>query len=164
MNIKRGQVYYIRRAYDTVGSEQWSGRPGIIVSNDSANSHSRTIEVVYLTTQPKADLPTHVTIRSLARESTALCEQISSVAAERLGDLLGTITDSEMQRLEAAMMDSLGIVPEYTEDLHEDITDLAEDRDRLTRELEAEKAKNTALQWAYEALVEKILRKENDKC
>ena len=64
MGIKRGDIYYIESGYATVGSEQRPGRPAIVVSNDRNNEHSSTLEVVYLTTQPKHDLPTHVTIRS----------------------------------------------------------------------------------------------------
>ena len=58
--IRRGDIYYIDK-YPTIGSEQQAGRPAIIVSNEKNNQHSSTVEVVYLTTQPKADLPTHVT-------------------------------------------------------------------------------------------------------
>ena len=56
--IKRGEIYYITFA-PVVGSEQHGGRPGIVVSNNMNNAHSNTIEVVYLTTQPKKMLPTH---------------------------------------------------------------------------------------------------------
>ena len=108
MDIKRGQVYYIDSIYAT-GSEQRAGRPGIIVSNDRNNANSRVVEVVYMTTQPKADLPTHVFIRSVGRGSTALCEQIASVSIERLGDYIGDVNSTEMQNLEIAMLVSLGI-------------------------------------------------------
>lgn len=109
MGIKRGDIYYIESGYATVGSEQRPGRPAIVVSNDRNNEHSSTLEVVYLTTQPKHDLPTHVTIRSTSRESTALCEQITSVAFERFGDYHGRITEQELRRIETAMMISLGL-------------------------------------------------------
>ena len=38
------------------------GRPAVIVSNDKNNAKSNTVEVVYMTTKPKTDLPTHVYI------------------------------------------------------------------------------------------------------
>lgn len=109
MNIKRGDVFYIESSNFTVGSEQRPGRPAVVVSNDKCNEHSAVVEVVYLTTQPKHDLPTHVTIRSLSRESTALCEQITSVATERFGDYCGHVTPQELQRIETAMQISLGL-------------------------------------------------------
>lgn len=65
--------------------------------------------MVFLTTAPKHDLPTHVTVRSSGRVSTALCEQISTVSVERLGNYCGHVSDSEMAAIESAMLISLGI-------------------------------------------------------
>lgn len=110
MDIKRGDIWYIESGYATVGSEQRPGRPAVVVSNDKNNEYSSTLEVIYLTTQPKHDLPTHVTIRSTNRESTALCEQITSVAVERFGDYCGHVTEHEMNRIETALLISLGLI------------------------------------------------------
>ena len=108
-DIRRGDIYYIEHASSYEGSEQHAGRPAIIVSNDKNNAASNTVEVVYLTTQNKNDLPTHVQIRSTARLSTALCEQITSVSVSRVGDYAGMATEEEMRRVDAALMISLGI-------------------------------------------------------
>lgn len=114
-NIERGSMYYIDHAPNYVGSEQYAGRPAIVVSSDRYNSTSNTVEVVYLTTQAKNDMATHVQIRSSGKLSTALCEQITSVSVLRVGDYMGTLTDEEMRRIEAAMMISLGIKDEPEE-------------------------------------------------
>ena len=108
MDIKRGDIFYIESYYST-GSEQQAGRPAVVVSNDANNRFSRTVEVVYLTTQPKNDMPTHVTIRSAPKESTALCEGIHTVSVERVASYCGHVTDTEMMNLEIAMMISLGL-------------------------------------------------------
>lgn len=108
MQIRRGDVWYVN-SNDSIGSEQRAGRPSIVVSNDSNNIHSTTIEVVYLTTAPKRDLPTHVLIQSIGRESIALCEQVSTVSIERLGNYKGRVTDEEMIEVEKAMLISLGL-------------------------------------------------------
>ena len=107
--MKRGEIYYIEKGYNEVGSEQRTGRPAIIVSNDKCNEHSAVVEVVYLTTQPKSDLPTHIDIRSTPKTSVALCEQISSVSKERVGQYVGQCSEYEMLMLEAALEISLGI-------------------------------------------------------
>ena len=73
MEINRGDVFYVNRS-ETIGSEQRSGRPAIIVSNPECNEHSPVVEVVYLTCQYKKPMPTHVRIESIGRRSTALCE------------------------------------------------------------------------------------------
>lgn len=108
MNIKRGDIYYVSRS-ETIGAEQRSGRPAIIVSNPECNEHSPVVEVVYLTSQNKKHLPTHVRIESAGRRSTALCEQITSVDVSRLGDYKGHLTDSEAEQVDIALMKSLGI-------------------------------------------------------
>lgn len=107
--MKRGDIYFITRGYDEVGSEQRAGRPAIIVSNDRCNATSNVLEVVYLTTQPKNDLPTHVDIRSTERNSIALCEQINSIFRDRFGDYLGTCTEQEMAMVDAALAISLDL-------------------------------------------------------
>lgn len=108
--MKRGEIYYIERStYEAEGSEQRAGRPAIIVSNDKCNASSPVIEIVYLTTQPKSDLPTHIDIRSAPRNSVALCEQINSVAVSRLGDKIGECSEYEMQMIDAGLEISLAL-------------------------------------------------------
>lgn len=107
--IRRGDIFYIARGGAATGSEQYADRPAIVVSNNECNKHSSVIEVVYITTQPKADLPTHVTIRSTGRISIALCEQVSSVSTERVNNYIGRVTDQEMENIDIALMISLGI-------------------------------------------------------
>lgn len=130
MEIHRGDVFYVNRS-ETVGSEQRSGRPAIIVSNPACNEHSPVVEVVYLTCQYKKPLPTHVRIESIGRRSTALCEQISSVDVSRLGDYKGHLTDVEMEKVDQALMCSLDIqssvqsVPSEPADLSADDAALA---------------------------------------
>lgn len=70
--IKRGDIYYIRDTRQSVGSEQRADRPAVIVSNNTNNKHSGVYEVVYMTTQPKTDLPTHFIIASALKPSTVL--------------------------------------------------------------------------------------------
>ena len=107
--MKKGEIYYIEHSKNYVGSEQSGGRPAIIVSNNANNSHSTVYEVVYLTTQDKAPLPTHVTIRSSSRISTALCEQVASVSLDRFGDYIGQVTEEEMKALNIALMISFDL-------------------------------------------------------
>lgn len=111
--MKRGEIYYIEKVFQTTGSEQLPGRPAIIVSNDKCNENSDVLEVVYLTTRPKADLPTHVDIRSSERPSIALCEQVSSISVSRFGSYIGVCSEYEMQMVDAALEISLGLNTDY---------------------------------------------------
>jgi mRNA interferase MazF len=54
-------------------------------------------------------MPTHVDI-VCRQKSTALCEQITTVSKDRIGDFIKSCTMSEMQRIDEALMKSLGIV------------------------------------------------------
>ena len=67
------------------------------------------VEVVYMTTRPKIDLPTHVATRSSGTLSTILCEQITSVSVERVGHRIGQLTEAELSNLDTALAISLGI-------------------------------------------------------
>lgn len=107
-DIKRGEMFYISRGGASYnGSEQHSDRPAVVVSNNKNNENSNVIEIVYMTTQPKTDLPTHVTVRSTGRISTVLCEQVYSVSTERVGTYIGECTDKEMENIDIALMISL---------------------------------------------------------
>ena len=106
--IRRGDVYYIRK-YPTCGSEQQPARPAVVVSNDFCNSKSAVVEVVYLTCQNKKTLPTHVLVQSTGRKSIALCEQITSVAVERLGNYKCHLSTDEMLLIDHALGVSVGI-------------------------------------------------------
>lgn len=105
--IRRGEIFYIARGGATNGSEQFADRPAVVVSNDENNKHSGVIEVVYMTTQPKTDLQTHVTVRSTGRLSTVLCEQVSSVSTDRVNNYIGQVSEQEMKNIDIALMISL---------------------------------------------------------
>ncbi len=148
--IRRGEIYYIKNGFQTTGSEQRPGRPAIIVSNDVNNEFSSTVEVVYLTTQPKQDMPTHVEIKCLKRGSTALCEQITAVAVERLENYCGEVHESEMQAIEAAMAVSLGL------NVNKSSAQKASDKD-VAKRCAAAEAKCAVLQEMYDALLGKVI-------
>ena len=110
MNTKRGDIFFIRRRSDyIVGSEIKGSRPGIIVSNNALNTTSDVVEVVYLTTQPKKELPTHATIQATGVPSVALCEQVDHVSLQLLGDYCGTCSEEEMADVDRALLASLGL-------------------------------------------------------
>ena len=108
MNVYKGDIFYIKKGGRVTGSEQFAERPAVVVSNDIGNVHSNAIEVVYLTSQSKKELPTHAKVLCSV-PSTALCEQIHTVSKERLGSYIRTCTEKEMNDIDAALMISLGL-------------------------------------------------------
>ena len=107
----RGDIYWVEPSPYHGGGENTirSNRPAIIVSAESINRHRFNYEVVYLTTKPKVDLPTYCTIRSAAKPSTAICDQIQTVSYEQIREYVGTCTLEEMTTIERCMLTSLGI-------------------------------------------------------
>lgn len=95
MNIYRGDIFYIKKNDNNrfQGSEQYDERPAIIVSNNKCNEFSPVVEVVYLTTQEKKPLPTHVEVMCRV-PSTALCEQVFSINKGRLSGYIRTCTEN----------------------------------------------------------------------
>ena len=142
-DIKRGEMFYISRGGASYnGSEQHSDRPAVVVSNNKNNENSNVVEIVYMTTQPKTDLPTHVTVRSTGRStgriSTVLCEQVYSVSTERVGTYIGECTDKEMENIDIALMISLQLDGNMktSKKYNETIKEQQEEIDSLKKEIE----------------------------
>lgn len=106
---KRGEIYYIAPTYAEVSTEVWSGRPGIIVSCNQQNKYSNNVMVVYLTTKPKQNYPTNVPINATGKPSTAICDQVNTVAKERLsGDSCYVCTSKELAAVERGIKTAFG--------------------------------------------------------
>lgn len=98
-DIRRGDIFYINNSRGQVGSEMMKDRPGIIVSNNTNNRHSNEVTVVFLTTSPKKETPTHVKIRSTGRQSVALCEAPTTIDKLRISNYIGRATGREMEEI-----------------------------------------------------------------
>lgn len=109
VSVKRGDIFYISnsKCYATDPSNA-EGRPAIVVSSDKLNEHADVVEVVYLTAKEKRLMPTHAEVLCKI-PSTALCETIYTVNKDRLGDLVRTCTDKEMEGVNVGILYSLGI-------------------------------------------------------
>ena len=151
--IKRGDIYYIRDTRQSIGSEQRADRPAVIVSNDANNKHSGVYEVAYMTTQPKTDLPTHFITHSALKTSTVLCEQISSVYEERIGEWIGTLTPEEMEMLNKCLAVSVAIKPDATPEETESL------RQQVAAALEAQRAAEKQAA-TYKEMYEFLLNKQ----
>lgn len=160
--MKRGEVYYIAPGRYT-GSEQAPGRPAIIVSNDNCNFSSEVVEVVFLTTAPKIDLPTHVTVRSTGKPSIALCEQVTSISTSRIGNYVGKCTDAEIESINQALAISLDIYRSARSSRVNTIvrseSKETPETDTLVKRLEMELAACKRERDMYEAMYDKLIDK-----
>ena len=109
--IHRGDVFYVS-PLNPVGSEYKKSRPAVVVSNDRNNLNSPVVEICYFTLRNKSESPTHVYIKEGAcYNSTVICEQITTISIERMGDFMCHLSDSDMERIDSALLSSLGISP-----------------------------------------------------
>lgn len=153
MRIKRGDIFWIElnKYRPAVGSVQKPGRPGIVVSNDANNTCSPTVEIVYLTGKPKSELPTHCTINSTGKPSTALCEQVTTVSTEQLRDYVCHCTGEEMEQIDRCISVSLGLGrPVFST---EEIADMYNRLTQAERDLVAARARADLLQELYNNLL-----------
>ena len=162
MNVKRGDIYWIRKneRRPTLGHVQYPGRPGIVVSNDANNAFAFTYEIVYLTGQPKKDLPTHCTIKSSGRPSIALCEQVTTVSDEQISEYVGHCTDEEMEQIDRCIAISLGL-PEPAESKHIPAQTISHET-RITgleRDLAEAQVREAMLQKMYDDLLARVIAK-----
>ncbi len=109
--IRRGEIYYADLS-PVVGSEQGGVRPVLVVQNDVGNRYSPTIIVGAITSKlDKAKLPTHVELgesTGLEKQSVLLLEQLRTIDKARLKTRIGEVNSSTMQKVNNALMISLG--------------------------------------------------------
>jgi len=86
--IRRGEVW-LAELGPTRGHEQSGERPVLIVSADPINQGPADLVVAVPFTTRRRGIPTHVEVRppdgGLRDVSFAMCEQVRSLAAERIG-------------------------------------------------------------------------------
>jgi len=116
--IKRGQLYYADLS-PVVGSEQGGVRPVLILQNDVGNKFSPTVIAAATTSKlTKAKLPTHISLEKekfcLPKDSIVLLEQIRTIDKSRLLDYIGELPNEIMNKVNNALMISLGFFSNST--------------------------------------------------
>lgn len=157
-NIRRGEIYYI--APEGKDPLEGKNRPGIIVSNDSANQFSNSVEIVYLTTKEQTrELKSNVTVSGTGTPSTAICGKVHTIPIERIGSYTGRLTDAEQREVDRALLYSLGISIESEPDpMPEKVENggaETPDKDTLTAAVQLATASATAN--LYKGLYEQLL-------
>ena len=101
--ILRGEVYWVCLD-DSVGSEEKTGRPAVVVSADGINSKMNVVTVAFLTTGASMALPSRPTVVSpTGVKRRVLCEQLRTIDKSRLDHYDSTLSESEMIRVTGAL-------------------------------------------------------------
>ena len=106
--MKRGEVWWINFA-PSVGGEIHKKRPAVIVSNNAANQFLNRVQVVPLTSSVGKLYPseTYVTIRG--KKTKAMADQLTTVSKKRLINPSGTVSKTEMEGIERAIIIQLAL-------------------------------------------------------
>ncbi|HTN99782.1 MAG TPA: type II toxin-antitoxin system PemK/MazF family toxin [Microthrixaceae bacterium] len=109
--MRRGEIRWVDLdPARGVKSNKW--RPGVIVSNDGANGTASrlgrdVVTIVPVTSNVERIYPFQVLLTAqatgLARDSKAQAEQVRSVAIERVGERIGTLTSADLAELDEAL-------------------------------------------------------------
>lgn len=109
--MRRGEIRLVN--FDpVVGSEAARTRPGVIVSNDGANTTAQRLGRGVVTVVPVTSNTSHVypfqTLlpsdeTGLDADSKAQAEQVRSVAVERVGSLIGSLPFHRTDQLDDAL-------------------------------------------------------------
>ena len=108
---RRGQIYWVDFT-PSGGSEQAGVRPALVVQNDIGNRASSTTIVVAVTSRlPSAEYPFLVRLPDglLPKPSVVKCDQLMTVTKGRLGGLLATVPPEVIDRVDDALLASLGV-------------------------------------------------------
>jgi mRNA interferase MazF len=109
--MRRGEIRLVDLD-PTRGAEASKRRPAVIVSNDGANLTAERLNRGVVTLVPVTSCTAQVfpfqvlldaAVTGLARDSKAQAEQVRSVAVERVGPLVGTLTVELLAALDEAL-------------------------------------------------------------
>ena len=109
--MRRGEIRWIDLE-PVRGVEANKRRPGVIVSNDGANTVANrlgrgVVTVVPVTSNTERVYPFQVLLAAAAtglpQDSKAQAEQVRSVAVERVGKRIGMLTGADLAALDAAL-------------------------------------------------------------
>ena len=90
----------------TIGSEISKKRPCIIVSPDELNKHLRTVIIAPLTSTIKS-YPWRVDCLVLDKKGSIALDQIRTIDKNRIGNVLGYLKQSEIERIKSVLMEML---------------------------------------------------------
>jgi len=106
--MKRGEIWWVN--FDpSVGGEIRKKRPAVIISNNAVNQFLNRVQVVPLTSSVGKLYPSETYITLLRKKAKAMADQLTTVSKKRLINQAGTVSKTELEGLERAIMIQLDL-------------------------------------------------------
>ena len=106
--MKRGEVWWVN--FDpSVGGEIRKKRPAVIISNNAANQFLNRVQVVPLTSSVGKLYPSETYITLRRKKAKAMADQLTTVSKKRLINQAGTVSKTELEGIERAIMIQLDL-------------------------------------------------------
>jgi mRNA interferase MazF len=106
--MKRGEVWWIN--FDpSLGGEIRKKRPSVIVSNNAANQFLNRVQVVPLTSSVGKLYPSETYVTFRGKRAKAMADQLTTVSKKRLINPAGTVSNTEMEGIERAIIIQLAL-------------------------------------------------------
>ena len=106
--MKRCEVWWIN--FDpSVGGEIRKKRPAVIISNNAANQFLNRVQVVPLTGSVGKLYPSETYVSLRGKKAKAMADQLTTVSKKRLINQAGTVSKTEMDGIERAIIIQLDL-------------------------------------------------------